>query len=60
MLEGSGDPPLRAFREGITTPFIAMSLAWYSARASPVDCFRQSSVGESNSSALLVLVGDDV
>ena len=58
--EGLGDPPLGAFREGITTPFIAMSLAWYSATASPVDCFSWSSIGGGDCSALLLSIGDDV
>ena len=58
--EGFGDPVLGGSREGITTPFVTASLAWYWATASPVDCFSRRSVWGDDISALLLSVGDDV
>ena len=60
MPEGSGDALLGALRAGITTPFIAMSFAWYSATASRVDCVSQCSVDGGDSSALLISGGNIV
>ena len=60
MPEGSGDALLGALRAGITTPFMAMSFASYSATASSVDCFGQCSVDGGDSSALLLSGGNVV